>query len=95
MHVEDLSDACIKLMKIKHNFDIVNVGSGKEVSVNDLLKLIFKTLDYYPSIEYDKSKPNGTPRKLLSSKKMRQIGWKPKIKLKDGLKNVYQSIIEK
>ena len=98
LHVKDLAEACIYLMNLrKKNFynikkdepEHINVGSGIEISIASLSKIISKIIGYEGKIVFDKSKPNGTPRKLLDSTKIFQMGWKPKIKLKKGIEESY------
>ena len=95
LHVDDLADATVKIMnlsKSKYNklvgekFPFINVGSGSEISIKDLAKLISKIVGFKGKIIFDKSKPDGTYRKLMDNKKLRKIKWKPKISLSSGIK---------
>jgi GDP-L-fucose synthase len=95
LHTSDFADACVKIMSIskKKYFNLVgktnqfiNIGSEKEISIKDLTKLICKITNYNCKIEYDKSKPNGTFRKLIDSSKIKKINWSPKISLDEGIK---------
>ena len=90
MHVDDLADALLYLMKNDREF--MNVGTGEEVSILDLTKMIKKIVGYNGEIVHDRSKPDGTPRKLMDSSKIHGLGWKSKIGLQDGIKRVYQAI---
>ena len=94
LHTYDLADACIKIMSLsKKNFlniveknnQFINIGYGKEISIKELTKLICKITNFYGTIEYDKTKPNGTYRKLIDSSRIRKINWKPKISLTEGI----------
>ena len=89
LYVDDLSEA-IKLI-IEKNVDqqILNVGSSEEISIIDLAKLIKKVLDYDGELIFDSTKPDGNPRKLLDSTKMFSYGWKPNIRLEEGIKLSY------
>ena len=98
LHVKDMAEACIYLMNIskkrfynlkKNNTEHVNIGSGTEITIYDLAKLISKTIGYKGKIVFDKSKPNGTIRKLLDCSKLKKLGWKAKIKLQQGIKESY------
>ena len=104
LHVKDMAEACIYLMNIskskfynidKNNVEHVNIGSGIEITINDLAKLISKIIDYKGRIVFDKSKPNGTARKLLDSSRLNKMGWKAKIKLKKGIKESYAYYLKK
>lgn len=103
LHVKDLAQACIYLMNLrkkkfynnvkKNEAEHINIGSGIEVSIASLSKIISKIIGYKGKIVFDKSKPNGTPRKLLDSKKIFKMGWKPKIKLKQGIEQSYMHFL--
>jgi len=93
---DDLASACITLMK-EYDADEsngwgqhINVGSGKEVTIAELAKIVCKALEFEGEIIWDTSKPNGTPRKLLDSTKMFQFGWKPVVELEEGIKIAYE-----
>lgn len=99
LYVDDLADACIFLLEnwaldkegggiksLKDNLFWLNVGSGEEISIKKLAYLIANLISYEGEIIWDKSKPDGTPRKLLDSRRLRDLGWEPIIDLKSGLK---------
>jgi GDP-L-fucose synthase len=91
LYVDDLANALVFLME---NYDeklFINVGSGEEVTINQLAEFIRKTTGYEGEIKFDSSKPDGTPRKLMDSSKIRAMGWKPTISLERGLKLAYES----
>lgn len=99
LHVDDLADATIKIMnlsKSKYNkiagkkFPFINVGSGSDISIKDLAKLISKIVGFKGKMIFDKSKPDGTIRKLMDNTKLRRIKWKPKISLKFGIKKTIE-----
>ncbi len=87
LHVDDLACACVYLM---NNYgdtqNTINVGSGEEIPIYDLVHLISNLVGYTGEILWDSSKPDGTPRKLLDVSKIKSLGWKPKVALLDGLK---------
>ena len=95
LFVDDLANACIFLMNKKHTHKIINIGSGEEVSIKKLVGLISNIINYKVDIEYDRDKPDGTPRKLLDSSIIRKLGWTPKVFLNKGLKISYQDYCKK
>ena len=90
LHVDDLAEACIMMMETYDGKDFLNVGYGDDISISDLASLIKEITGFKGSIVFDISKPDGTVRKLMDSSKIRQVGWKPKIDLKDGITDTYQ-----
>ena len=68
----------------------INIGSGQEISIHELAKIIAKTVGYLGKIEFDQSKPNGTPRKALQNNRISRLGWKPEINLADGISTTYE-----
>ena len=94
MHVDDLSDACCFLMKNYNDKEIINIGSGKEISIRDLAFLIAKLTNFTGEINFDLSKPDGTKRKLMDSFKLNKLGWKPKISLVEGIKSTISEYIK-
>ena len=93
LYVDDLAQAVLFSLTNKLDSDIYNIGSGVEISVKDLALLIQEIVNHKGEIEWDKSKPNGTPRKLLNSQKFRNLGWKSKVTLKDGIKLAYNDYL--
>jgi GDP-L-fucose synthase len=88
LHVEDLSDACVYLMNhynAKEIGEFINVGSGEEIQLKDLAEMIKNAVGFEGKIRYDKSKPDGMFKKLLDISRIRKLGWKPKVSLKEGL----------
>jgi GDP-L-fucose synthase len=85
MFVDDLADACIYLTKEYSGYEHVNVGSGQEISIGDLALLIAEIIDYPGTVHFDRSKPDGTPRKLLDTSKLRDLGWEGKTTLREGI----------
>jgi GDP-L-fucose synthase len=90
LHVDDLAEACLHLMLNYNEKMFVNVGTGTDLSIKELAELVQSTVGYTGSIEWDSSKPNGTPRKLMNVDRIHQSGWKHKIDLKDGVASVYE-----
>jgi GDP-L-fucose synthase len=89
LHVDDLADACVFLMNHYDDSDIINIGFGDDISIAELALLIKNVVGYAGQIEYDTDKPDGTPRKLLDSGKLRGLGWKPRLSLEEGIKRTY------
>jgi GDP-L-fucose synthase len=89
LHVDDLAEACVHLMKTYSENEIVNIGTGIDISIKDLTKIISNVVDYDGEIIWNTSKPDGTLRKLLDVSRVNSLGWSYKIKLEDGIKSVY------
>lgn len=90
LHVDDLAQACIFLMEKYDSPEIINIGTGTDISIGDLALLIQKATDYRGEIRFDRSKPDGTPRKLLDVSKLTAFGWKARIGLEEGLRRTVQ-----
>lgn len=90
LHVDDLADACLFLMNNYDSTEIINVGTGKDLTIKELALLIKNIVDYHGELVFDISKPNGTPRKLLDVSKINGLGWKATIELKEGITDVYK-----
>lgn len=93
LYVDDLADACIYLMNTYSGNETVNLGTGKELTIKELTELVAKVVGYKGEILWDKSKPNGTPRKLLDVSKLESLGWKYKIELPEGIKLAYEDFL--
>jgi GDP-L-fucose synthase len=89
MHVDDLAFALVTLMRAYSSNDPVNVGSGDEVSIGDLARMIAGVVGFTGTIRFDGSKPDGTPRKRLDGERLRKLGWSPSIDLAQGLSRAY------
>jgi GDP-L-fucose synthase len=86
MHVDDLVDACYFLLQNYNEATIVNIGWGEDVSIKELATLVATEVGYTGALDFDTTKPDGTPRKLLDTNKLTNLGWKPSIKLQEGLR---------
>jgi GDP-L-fucose synthase len=95
LHVDDLADACLYLMNHYDESEIINIGVGKDISISELVELIRGIVGFKGAIRYDRSKPDGTPRKLLDVGKLKALGWQPKISLKQGIEMTYRWYVEK
>jgi GDP-L-fucose synthase len=89
LHVDDLADACVFLMRDYSSPDIINVGWGKDISIAELAKLIGKVVGFQGKLDFDPAKPDGTPRKLLDTSRLTALGWQPTISLEEGIASTY------
>jgi GDP-L-fucose synthase len=95
LHTNDLADACYFLMQHYNGDGLVNIGIGEDIEIGELALLIKETTGYTGSIEFDTSKPDGTPRKLMDVSKINALGWKALIHLREGIESVYKDFKEK
>ena len=91
LHVDDLASACIHLLEMDNPPDIVNLGSGEEISIRELAEIVAETTGFKGRIVLDQSKPDGTPRKLCDTSLLRSTGWKPKYDIRSGVRSAYES----
>jgi GDP-L-fucose synthase len=94
LYADDLADACLFAMDHFENAELINVGSGENVSIKNLANIVAGVVGYHGDIEWDTSRPNGTPNRPLDYSKMTELGWKPKHSLHEGLKKTYQWFVE-
>lgn len=87
MHVDDLADALVFLLDAYDGAEPINAGSGQEISIGDLARLIARETGYSGTVSLDPSKPDGTPRKLMDSSRLTALGWSPKISLEEGIRS--------
>jgi GDP-L-fucose synthase len=90
LHVDDLAAACLVLLDRYDHEVAINVGSGQEVSIAELAKLVSEVIGYSGEIKFDSSKPDGTPRKLLENSRLSALGWAPKVSLREGIETTYK-----
>jgi GDP-L-fucose synthase len=90
LHVDDLAEACYVCMEKYDESEHINVGTGEDVTIKQLAETIARVVDYPGEIEWDTTKPNGTPRKVLNIDKIKALGWEPKIGLREGIEKTYQ-----
>lgn len=93
LHADDLADACYFLMQHFNEEGFVNIGTGEDVTINELALLVKDIVGYEGNIEHDLSKPDGTPRKLMDVSKLHALGWKARIGLREGIEKVYKEFI--
>ena len=94
LHVDDLAEACYVCMEEYDDEEIINVGTGEDVTIKELAEIIVKVTGYQNYYQWDSSKPNGTPRKVLNVDKIKSLGWEPKINLSKGIESTYQWYLE-
>ena len=90
LHVDDLAEACYTCMQKYDGEEHINVGTGEDVTIKELAETIVDVVGYKNYYEWDTSKPNGTPRKVLNVDKIKSLGWEPKINLRDGIESTYK-----
>ena len=95
LYVDDLANLCVFLMNHYSGSETINAGTGKELSIKELTELVAKVVGYNGSIEWDNTRPNGTPRKLLDVSKATSLGWKYKTELEDGIRLTYEDFLNK
>jgi len=93
LYVDDMADACVYLMKTYSEMELVNIGSGRDVTIAEFADLVAATVGYKGSISFDTSRPDGTPRKLLDVDRLATLGWRARTSLEDGLKLAYQAYL--
>jgi GDP-L-fucose synthase len=93
LYVDDCADACLFLMKGYSDALHVNVGSGEEIAIIDLARLVMEVLGHDGEVLTDPAKPDGTPRKLMDSSRLRAMGWKPQVDLREGIARSYQAFL--
>lgn len=94
LHVDDMADATVFLMENYNNPEIINVGTGKDITIKELAEIVKDIVGFNGEIKWDSTKPDGTPRKQLDVTKLFSLGWKPKIELKKGIEMTYKWFVE-
>ena len=92
LHVNDLAQACLFLMKTYDGRDFLNVGTGEDISIKELAELVARIVGFEGELRFDATKPDGTPRKLMDISRLNTLGWKAKISLEDGISSVMDDI---
>jgi GDP-L-fucose synthase len=93
LYVDDLADACVHLMKTYSSEELVNIGTGEDITIAEFARVVAATVGYTGEINYDTSRPDGTPRKLLDVSRLAKLGWRASTSLEDGLKLAYQAYL--
>jgi GDP-L-fucose synthase len=89
LHVDDVADACYHLMQHYNEPGLVNIGTGKDISIRDLAEMMKEIIGYKGTLVFDATKPDGTPRKLMDVSKIHSFGWQAAISLREGIERVY------
>jgi GDP-L-fucose synthase len=93
LYVDDLADACIHLMKTYSEMELVNIGTGIEITIAEFARVVAATVGYTGGISFDPSRPDGTPRKLLDVSRLAKLGWRARTSLEDGIRLAYQAFL--
>lgn len=94
LHVDDLAEACHVCMEKYNESDIINIGTGEDITIKNLSEIIKQVVGFKGNVKWDVYMPNGTPRKVLNVDKIKSLGWNPKISLEDGIKQTYNWYLE-
>jgi GDP-L-fucose synthase len=95
LHVDDLAEACLFLIETYDGDVPLNIGCGTDVTIKELAETVARVTEFEGTIEWDSSKPDGTPQKLLDTSRINQLGWLPSMSLEDGILNTYKWFLEK
>ncbi|KKL72514.1 hypothetical protein LCGC14_2084170, partial [marine sediment metagenome] len=95
LYVDDLAEACLFLMNKYDDDEIINIGTGEDITIKELAETIAEVVGYNKGFHFDKTKPDGTPKKLLNVEKINKLGWKAKIDLQTGLKLTYEDFLKR
>jgi GDP-L-fucose synthase len=93
LHADDCADALVHIIKVYSDDEHINIGSGEDLTIADLARLVAEVVGFEGGIAYDLTKPDGTPRKLMSGDKLRALGWRPRIGLREGLRSAYEAFL--
>src|SRR5205807_8805230 len=93
LYVDDMADACMHLMKTYSQSELVNIGTGEDITIADFARLVASVVGYRGEISFDTSRPDGTPRKLLDVSRLAKLGWRERTSLEDGLRLAYQAYL--
>ncbi|MBV8416106.1 MAG: GDP-L-fucose synthase [Verrucomicrobia bacterium] len=94
LHADDLADALRFLLENYDSPEIINVGCGEDLTIRELVEIVAKVIGFEIELEFDTTKPDGTPQKLLDTSRLLALGWKPRISLHDGIRQTYQWLLE-
>ena len=94
LYVDDMADACMHLMKIYSESELVNIGTGKDITIADFAALVATVTGYRGEIRFDTSRPDGTPQKLLDVTRLAKLGWRARTSLEDGIRLAYQAYLD-
>jgi GDP-L-fucose synthase len=94
LHVDDLADATVFLLRLENPPDWINVGAGTDLSIKELAELVARTVGFAGRVALDPTKPDGTPRKLMDVSRLAALGWRARISLEEGVRRAYESFLE-
>ena len=94
LFVDDLADACIHLLKVYSGAELINIGTGEDITIAEFARLVADTVGYTGEIGFDPSRPDGTPRKLLDVSRLTKLGWRASTKLEEGMRLAYQAYLK-
>jgi GDP-L-fucose synthase len=94
LHADDLADACVFLLKTYDSPDLINIGFGDDVTIRELAETVCEVIGFEGNLVFDTTKPDGTPRKLMDSSRLFNLGWKPRIALREGIADAYRWFLE-
>ncbi|MGJ4888141.1 GDP-L-fucose synthase [Bradyrhizobium sp. HKCCYLRH3099] len=94
LYVDDMADACVHLMKTYSDAELVNIGTGEDISIADFAKVVAATVGYQGRLSFDPSRPDGTPRKLLDVSRLGKLGWRATTSLEEGIARAYQAFLQ-
>lgn len=95
LYVDDLADACVHLMERGHDGELVNIGTGEDVTIRELAETVMRVVGFEGRIVFDTSKPDGTPRKLLDVSRLAALGWRAHTPLREGIRSAYQEYLSR
>ena len=95
LHADDLASACLFLLENYEEEIVINVGSGQEITIQELAELVRKITGFEGAIQWDNSKPDGVARRLLDSSRIRAMGWRPKMDLEEGIRQIHEQYKER
>ena len=93
LYVDDMADACVHLMKTYSSADMVNIGTGEDITIADFARVVAATVGHKGTISYDTSRPDGTPQKLLDVSRLARLGWRARTSLEDGIRLTYEAYL--
>lgn len=94
LYVDDLADACVHIMKVYSGSDLINIGTGEDIRIDEFARLIADTVGYSGKIVFDTTRPDGTPRKLLDVTRLEEIGWRARTSLTDGIRLAHRAFLD-
>ncbi|UWU72808.1 GDP-L-fucose synthase [Bradyrhizobium sp. NC92] len=93
LYVDDMADACVHLMKTYSSAELVNVGTGEDITISEFARVVAAAVGYRGEISFDNSRPDGTPRKLLDISRLAKLGWRARTSLEDGIRRAYAAYL--